>query len=89
MVERRTGDDASVLADGLSGSAPPPVYGTDRICAEDGCGVRLSRYNSTDWCALHECPGTTGRPYDTTARPRTRRRNSTNRRRRTSVGRAA
>jgi len=70
-------EDGSLLADGLSSNdLPPPVYGTDRVCVEPGCSVRLSRYNSTDWCALHESPLSTDRPFDATVRPRGRRRNS-------------
>jgi len=76
MVERRAVEEGSLLADGLSGGLAPEVFGTGRICIEPSCQVRLSRYNSTDWCALHESPGSTGRPYDTSVRPRGRRRNS-------------
>ena len=47
------------------------------------CSVRLSRYNSTEWCALHESPASTQRPYDTSTRqPKGRRRNARNGRRR-------
>ena len=63
-----------MLAEGLSGAAAPESYGTGRICIEPSCEVHLSRYNSTDWCALHESPAATGRPYDTSVRPRGRRR---------------
>ena len=80
MVERRAVEDGSMLAEGLSGAAPPVSYGTVRVCMEPTCQVHLSRYNSTDWCALHESPGATGRPYDTSVRPRGRRRNSSRRR---------
>ena len=81
MVDRRTVEDGSFLADGLAGSAPSMVYGTGRVCIEPSCSVRLSRYNSTDWCALHESPASTQRPYDTSTRqPRGRRRNSRARR---------
>ena len=81
MVDRRTVDDGSFLADGLAGSAPSIVYGTGRVCIEPSCSVRLSRYNSTEWCALHESPASTQRPYDTSTRqPRGRRRNSRARR---------
>jgi hypothetical protein len=85
MVERRMVEDGSLLADGLSANgAPPPVYGTDRVCVEPGCTVKLSRYNSTDWCALHESPLSTDRPFDTSVRQRGRRRNSSGRRRKRS-----
>ncbi len=80
MVERRTVEDGSMLAEGLSGAVPPESFGTGRVCVEATCEVHLSRYNSTDWCALHECPTATGRPFDTSVRPRGRRRNSRRRR---------
>jgi hypothetical protein len=83
MVERRSAEDGSMLGEGIGGSALPAIsYGTGRVCMAPECNVHLSRYNSTDWCALHECPGSTGRPYDTSTRPKGRRRNS---RRRTTV----
>jgi hypothetical protein len=83
MVDRRTMEDGSFLADGLAGSAPSIVYGTGRVCIEPSCSVRLSRYNSTDWCALHESPASTQRPYDTSTRqPKGRRRNARSGRRR-------
>ncbi len=83
MVDRRTMDDGSFLADGLAGSAPSIVYGTGRVCIEPSCSVRLSRYNSTEWCALHESPASTQRPYDTSTRqPKGRRRNARSGRRR-------
>jgi hypothetical protein len=75
MVDRRPVEDGSFLADGLAGSIPPEVYGTGRVCIEPECQVRLSRYNSTDWCAVHESPASTQRPYDTSTRQRGRRRN--------------
>jgi hypothetical protein len=72
------------LADGLAGSIPPEVFGTGRVCIADECGVKLSRYNSTDWCALHESPASTKRPYDTSTRQTRGRRRSTSGRRRNS-----
>jgi hypothetical protein len=90
MVDRRTVEDGSFLADGLAGSAPSIVYGTGRVCIEPSCSVKLSRYNSTDWCALHESPASTQRPYDTSTRqPRGRRRNSRARRAATAQAAAA
>jgi hypothetical protein len=80
MVDKRT-DDGSFLAEGLAGGIPPEVFGTGRVCIETSCTVKLSRYNSTDWCALHESPASTQRPFDTSTRQRGRRRNSTGRRR--------
>jgi len=88
MVERRTGDDGSFLADGLGGGVPSLVFGTGRVCIEPSCSARLSRYNSTEWCALHESPASTQRPYDTSTRQPGRRRNSSTRRRRSVAARA-
>jgi hypothetical protein len=89
MVERRSGDDGSFLADGLAGSAPSLVFGTGRVCVEPSCNARLSRYNSTEWCALHESPASTQRPYDTSTRQPGRRRNSSTRRRRPTTARVS
>jgi len=75
MVDRRPVEDGSFLADGLAGSSPPEVYAPGRVCIQPDCSVRLSRYNSTDWCALHESPAASQRPYDTSTRQRGRRRN--------------
>jgi len=80
MVERRAVEDGSMLAERFSGASPPESFGTGRVCIAPSCQVHLSRYNSTDWCALHESPAATGRPYDTSVRPRGRRRNSSRRR---------
>jgi hypothetical protein len=81
MVDRRAGEDSSsFLADGLSGSTPPEVFGTGRVCIAEECSVKLSRYNSTDWCGLHESPASTQRPYDTSTRQRGRTRRSSARR---------
>ena len=84
MVERREREDGPVVADCLDGSIPPEVFGRGRVCIEPDCQVQLSRYNSTPWCALHESPLSTRRPFDTSRR-RGRPRNSS-RRRRTSSG---
>jgi hypothetical protein len=86
MVDRRSVEDGSFLADGLAGSIPPEVFGTGRVCIEPACTAKLSRYNSTEWCALHESPASTQRPFDTSTRQRGRRRNSsgTSRTRRSS-----
>ena len=81
MVERRTVEDGSMLAEGLSSGLAPESFGTGRVCIEPTCEVVLSRYNSTEWCALHESPASTQRPYDTSVRQRGRRGSSTRRRR--------
>jgi hypothetical protein len=31
----------------------PKSYGSERVCATDGCTVRLSRYNRSDRCFNH------------------------------------
>jgi hypothetical protein len=76
MVDRRASEDNSFLADGLSGSTPPETFAAGRTCMAEDCSVKLSRYNSTEWCALHESPASTHRPYDTSTRPRGRTRRS-------------
>jgi hypothetical protein len=81
MVERRDKEDGSLMADGLTGSAPVEDFGVGRVCIEPDCQVQLSRYNSTQWCALHESPLSTQRPFDTSTRQRGRPRNSSRRRR--------
>ncbi len=70
-------EEGSFLADGLAGSTPPEVFATGRVCAAEDCTVKLSRYNSTEWCALHESPASTQRPYDTSTRQRRRTRRTT------------
>lgn len=74
MVDRRQVEDGRLLADGLAGSTPPEVFATGRVCSETTCAVQLSRYNSTEWCSLHESPASTQRPFDTSTRQRRGRR---------------
>jgi hypothetical protein len=74
MVDRRQVEDGRLLAEGLSGSTPPEVFATGRVCRETTCAVQLSRYNSTEWCSLHESPASTQRPFDTSTRQRRGRR---------------
>jgi hypothetical protein len=78
-------EDGSFLADGLSGSIAPEVFEVGRVCIEPDCRVKLSRYNSTDWCALHESPAASQRPYDTSTRQRGRRRNRSSKRKTTTA----
>ena len=33
---------------------PSPAFPQGRVCAEEGCGTRLSIYNDSDHCYLHE-----------------------------------
>ena len=33
---------------------PSPTYLPGRVCRTKGCGTRLSVYNPTDTCAIHE-----------------------------------
>ena len=49
-VPRTTG----VHAASNEGEHPPPLYPGGRICAHLGCGTRLSIYNESPYCALHE-----------------------------------
>ena len=35
-------------------SRRPVVALAGRVCYEEACGTRLSIYNSTNWCAIHE-----------------------------------
>lgn len=32
---------------------PPETHPVGRVCAEAGCGTRLSRYNAADLCSRH------------------------------------
>ena len=52
----------SISAEGLGGHGAPTVYGANRTCAHDGCGARLSIYNSADCCALHDMSAMASRP---------------------------
>ena len=70
-------EEGSFLADGLAGSTPPEVFATGRVCVRPGLHGQASRYNSTEWCALHESPASTQRPYDTSTRQRRRTRQTT------------
>ena len=49
-VSRTTG----VHAASNESEHPPPLYPRGRICAHLGCGTRLSIYNESPYCALHE-----------------------------------
>ena len=52
----------SISAEGLGGHGAPTVYGANRTCAHDGCGARLSIYNSAECCALHDMSAMASRP---------------------------
>ena len=54
MVTRHHVDGTSLLGERLTSGSAPKAYELGRQCQESGCGVLLSRYNSTDWCARHE-----------------------------------
>jgi hypothetical protein len=34
-----------------------PSHGTDRTCADGGCNTKLSRYNKSKWCWVHDPAG--------------------------------
>jgi len=36
---------------------PPHTYPRGRFCLEEGCDTRLSIYNQSDYCSLHEGDG--------------------------------
>lgn len=38
----------------LRSGEPLQCFARDRRCAAEGCTVRLSRYNPSDTCSLHE-----------------------------------
>ncbi len=40
----------------LTGGSRATVHGRDRVCAHQACDVRLSIYNPSDRCALHDPP---------------------------------
>ena len=52
-----------VVAGGLP--RPSPTYPPGRVCRVKGCSTRLSVYNPTDTCAIHE----ERRPFLQNARP--------------------
>ena len=52
----------SVTAEGLGGHGAPQVFGANRVCAHEGCGSRLSIYNSAECCALHDMSAMSSRP---------------------------
>jgi hypothetical protein len=35
------------------GSRAPKTYSTERLCASNGCGTKLSRYNRREFCFTH------------------------------------
>ena len=37
----------------VAGQSPARTYGTGRICAEEDCTTKLSRYNAEDMCYAH------------------------------------
>lgn len=59
------GSERAVQGTPFRGSdRPSRSFGTGRICREDGCGTRLSMYNSGKYCYEHEpmtIPRTRGR----------------------------
>lgn len=32
---------------------PSEQFGVGRVCVQNGCDTKLSRYNDGDWCSLH------------------------------------
>lgn len=60
-MELHGSQGGSIVAERLTGGSSPPVHERDRICALPSCGVRLSIYNGSEYCALHERPRPHGR----------------------------
>ena len=54
--------NGSVTAEGLGGHGAPQVFGANRVCAHQGCGSRMSIYNSAECCALHDMSAMSSRP---------------------------
>lgn len=49
----RAGEDTAAATSRLTGK-PSEDHGTGRVCAEDDCITRLSRYNPAEKCYLHD-----------------------------------
>jgi hypothetical protein len=54
--------NGSVTAVGLGGHGAPQIYPAGRICAHDGCQVKLSIYNGAECCAPHDLSAMSSRP---------------------------
>jgi Rieske Fe-S protein len=65
--------NGSIVGERLGDHGSPQVYGSNRICAHDGCEVRLSMYNSADSCALHDVSMLSSSPAKGFSRRRRRR----------------
>lgn len=72
MLEHPT-PNGSIVAERLGDRGSPQVYGTNRVCARDDCEVRLSMYNSSECCALHDVSMLSSSPAKGFARRRRRR----------------
>jgi hypothetical protein len=60
MEQRSHGGGDSVSGSWFTGySRPTRTFAQGRVCAESGCGTRLSIYNDGDYCYLHEPLATT------------------------------
>ncbi len=72
MLEHPT-QNGSITAERLGDHGSPHVYRSDRVCAQRGCGVRLSIYNSAESCALHDVSMMAASPSKASSRGRRRR----------------
>jgi hypothetical protein len=55
MNERYYGGGDSIGGSWFTGHGRPSRrFAEGRVCAEPGCGTRLSIYNDGDYCYLHE-----------------------------------
>ena len=53
-MQQRTQPDRSIDAGTFNNhDRPPRKFAPGRLCAEAGCGTRLSIYNKTEYCSLH------------------------------------
>jgi hypothetical protein len=54
-MHQETETERTVGGRGLQGSGPRSrTFGPGRLCAEPGCGTRLSIYNDGSCCAQHQ-----------------------------------
>jgi len=53
-MEERVLRGGSIVGEPIGGTGAPRRYASGRVCAHEGCGARLSMYNSSSCCALHD-----------------------------------
>lgn len=50
---RSMADGTTVTGRKPEGGRKPKTYGEDRVCDQEGCHTRLSRYNRQHFCSAH------------------------------------